>query len=73
MKDPAGIGMPEPDIVINGKTLTFGQAMTMRVAVSSFHMYVSDAQNAKVLGTIAEGYAARCAEIETIMRGGEGS
>lgn len=34
--------MTEADITINGKSLSFGQAMTLRVAVGSFLMGLQD-------------------------------
>jgi hypothetical protein len=36
MKDPGGSGMVEADIVINGVALSFGESMSVRVALGSF-------------------------------------
>ncbi len=55
--------MVESDIVINGRTLSFAEAMTVRVAMSSFSMYVNEPETAKALGPIAEGYQAHCASL----------
>jgi len=57
----------EPDIIINGKELTFAQCMTVRVAITSFLMFVSDYDNAKELGKIANGYEELLINIINIM------
>jgi hypothetical protein len=60
---------PEPAITINGVPLTFGQAMTVRVAVGHFGICLShdglgkDAHGKKM----TEGYLARIEEIDTLM------
>lgn len=33
-------GMVEPEIIINGTKLNFGQAMTVRVAIEQFALYI---------------------------------
>jgi len=34
--------MTEADVIINGKPLSFGQAMALRVACTTFHMDMAD-------------------------------
>ncbi len=59
---------PEADVVINGVRLTHGQSMTLRVAVSSFIMNLSeDPYMVKNLGEIRLGYIARGREVEKLM------
>lgn len=63
-------GWTEPEITINGTTLSFGQAMTLRVAVGNFLIQVQDPDG---LGddeagrSIAKGYKARLGEIAQLM------
>lgn len=61
--------MDEPNITINGKQLTIGQAMTIRVALESFCMSLwseglGDDAHGKAM---TEGYLARAAEIRALM------
>jgi hypothetical protein len=55
IRDPES-GWVEASITINGVLLTFAEAMTVRVAVSSFAMYVAHPENREELGAIADGY-----------------
>ena len=60
----------EPDVTINGHALSFGQAMALRVAVSSFLMSLSepDALGDDEAGRgIAAGYRQRLIEIAKLM------
>ncbi len=63
-------GWTEADITINGKALSFGQSMALRVAASSFLMSLSEPD---ALGDddngrgIAKGYKARMAEIMSMF------
>jgi hypothetical protein len=63
--------MSEPDITINGYKLTEAQAMTLRVALGSFAMSLSDLDS---LGTdatgrgICRGYKARIKEISDMFQ-----
>lgn len=61
--------MKEAAVVINGKTLSNAQAMTVRVALESFSMDLrTDGLGSSETGrTIAEGYLACIAEIRTIL------
>jgi hypothetical protein len=62
-------GWTEPTITINGRALTFAEAMTVRVAVSSFRMFVNEPSNRKGLGAeLATNYDARLAAVESYMR-----
>ena len=50
-------GWTEADITINGRALTFRESMALRVAVSSYRMFVRNPDNAKYIGErLAEGY-----------------
>lgn len=61
-------GQPEPSIQINGRMLTDAQAMSVRVATTSFHMEVSDdAEIRNGLGLIADGYRDRLGEVLKLM------
>ena len=61
----------EPDITINGRKLTPGQAMTVRVALNSF---LADLQNPEALGDDDHGremtrlYVQAINEMNAIMR-----
>lgn len=70
-----GLGAPESCITINDITLTDAQAMTVRVAVTSFAMELravglGDDERGKA---IAGGYLARLDEIFNLMLNVEGS
>lgn len=62
----------EPHIIINGRALTTAQAMTLRVALSHFASEVREnGLGEDDLGkSIAGGYIARAAEIESLMSHG---
>lgn len=49
-------GWVEATIVINGKQLSFAEAMTVRVAVSTYKMLLSDAKFVRDLGAVGDGY-----------------
>jgi hypothetical protein len=67
MKSSNG-AMTEPDITINGEPLTFAQAMTLRVALTSFHMYLAAEGTPTELGeSLTAGYRARASEVEGLM------
>lgn len=62
-------GWVEAHVVINGYRLNFAEAMTLRVAVSSFRMSVSNEETARLLGEpLAKNYEAALASIELKMR-----
>lgn len=62
-------GWIEPTITINGRELSFAQAMTLRVAVGHFGMFLADGNIRRSIGDrLAEGYQANLAEIERSMR-----
>jgi hypothetical protein len=64
----ANSGMVEADITINGETLTFSQAMTLRVALSSFRLWLADEGTPAQLGeSLTAGYQARASEVEALM------
>ena len=64
--------MSEPHVVINGIALTEGQAMALRVAVSS---YLAELADRNALGddehgrAIAKAYRARLMEVSKIIGG----
>lgn len=63
-------GWTEPDVTINGTSLTFGQSMALRVAVSTFLMSLSepDALGDDEAGRgIAAGYKQRLSEIAKLI------
>lgn len=67
MRTDIDTGWTEPDITINGHRLTFPEAMTLRVAVSSFRLFVRG-DNRQALGqTLADGYDRHLASIERAM------
>ena len=59
---PERDGMVEPEITINGTSLSFGQAMTVRVAIESFATYI-DGLPAKDRSKIFDKYMARINEL----------
>ncbi len=65
-------GMVEPDIIINGRALTFAECMSLRVAVSSFRIGLSAPSMRAGLGEgLAGGYDYHLARVEeTMLRGG---
>ncbi len=60
-------GWVEADITINGQTLTFGQSMALRVAVSSFRMSLISEAMQNGLGEIAAGYDAQLLAVERAL------
>lgn len=53
--------------MVNGTLLSEGQAMAVRVAVTMFHMEVSDPEKAADLGPIASAYRERLEEVLRII------
>ena len=66
MRD-AETGWVEADVTINGVRLSFAEAMTLRVAVSSFRMFVNNPESRQALGAIAGGYEGQLQRIESLM------
>lgn len=67
-------GWVEPDIVINGRALTFAECMAVRVAVSSFRISLSAPSLREGLGTaLADGYDRQLASVEQAMLRGNRS
>jgi hypothetical protein len=58
-------GMVEPEITINGTRLSFGQAMTVRVAIESFASSLSE-MPAKERTGIFRSYQARIIELREL-------
>ncbi len=60
--------MAEPYIQIGDHVLTHAQAMAVRVAITNFHMEVSEDDEIRAgLGPIADGYRDRLSEVLTII------
>ncbi len=58
----------EPDIIINGYSLSEAQAMAVRVAVSSMRIGLTDPEYREGLGeSLADGYDRHLARVEQIM------
>ena len=53
----------EATITIDGHTLTEGQSMSVRVAITAFLMELNDKKFAQSLGQIGIGYHARLTEV----------
>lgn len=64
-------GWTEAHVVINDKPLTFAESMALRVAVSSFRMWLSAHANRDGIGPLAEGYDSKLQSIERKMFGRE--
>jgi len=62
-------GWVEAEVTINGVTLTFAESMTLRVAVTSFLMQVSNPETAALLGPVSVGYRDQLMNIERKIRG----
>jgi hypothetical protein len=67
IRDPES-GWIEATVTINGHTLSFAEAMTLRVAVGGMLISLGDAEFRKHLGLIAEGYDTHLRRIEAYMR-----
>jgi len=67
MKD-ATTGWTEADIVINGHKLTFAESMTLRVAIGSFRIGLSDKHMREGIGEmLAHNYDKLAATIEKML------
>lgn len=63
-------GWVEPDVIINGRALTFAECMTLRVAVSSMRISLSAPTMHAGLGDhLATAYDQHLASIEQTMIG----
>jgi hypothetical protein len=60
-------GWVEPDIIINGRALTFAECMSVRVAVSSFRMSLTSPVIRSGLGQLADNYDHHLANVELAM------
>lgn len=54
-------------IQIGDHVLSLGQAMSVRVAITNFHMEVASPEMKTALGAIADGYHARLSEVLKII------
>lgn len=61
-------GLVEPDIIINGRALTFAECMAVRVAVSSFRLSLTDRDMRAGIGEpLAGNYDHHLARVEQTM------
>jgi hypothetical protein len=60
-------GWIEADVIINDMRLSFAEAMTLRVAISSFRMFVNNPEARRGLGPVAEGYETHLQTIESML------
>lgn len=65
---PEEFGQPtdwpaEPSITINGRELSMGQAMVVRVGMSAFLMLLEDPEHRADFGPVGESYVARTREV----------
>lgn len=60
-------GLVEPDIIINGRALTFAECMSVRVAVGSFRISLSAESMRNALGQLARNYDHHLANVEQTM------
>lgn len=61
-------GWSEAEIIINGQPLNFAESMSVRVAVTSYLMFVSNNKTADELGTVARGYRSALISVFEKMR-----
>jgi len=64
-------GLVEPDIVVNGRALTFAECMSVRVAIGSFRITLSDPEFRAGIGEqLAGNYDRHLSAVEqTMLRG----
>ena len=61
-------GWVEPDIIVNGRALSFAECMCVRVAISSFRISLTAEQMRDGLGhKMADGYDFHLASVERTM------
>lgn len=61
-------GLVEPDIIVNGRALTFAECMAVRVAVGNFRIWLSDPEMRAGLGEpLAGNYDHHLANVEQTM------
>lgn len=60
-------GWVEPDIIVNGRALTFAECMAVRVAVTSFRLSLTSASMRAGLGPLANNYDHHLASVERTM------
>ncbi len=62
-------GWVEPDIIVNGRALTFAECMAVRVAIGNFRLSLSDRSFRVGVGEqLASNYDQHLANIEHTMR-----
>lgn len=68
-KKKVDVNKREPHVEVEGAVLTQGQAMAVRVAVSSFLSELAEPEHMKEMGEIGPLYQARLREVESLMVG----
>lgn len=66
IKDPE-TGWQEPSVTINGKELSYAEAMVVRVAVTSFRMAIAEDSLQIALGPLAHGYDFHLRVVERLL------
>jgi hypothetical protein len=66
IRDPE-TGWIEASVTINGRTLSFAEAMSLRVAVGAFRIQLEDPVFRAGLGAVATNYDAHLARVEQLM------
>ena len=60
--------LTEPDIIVNGRRLSFAECMTIRVAVSCFQLQLTDSKYRAALGkALSDGYDHQLQQIQLAM------
>lgn len=69
MPKDADSGLVEPDILVNGRALTFAECMAVRVAIGSFRISLTAGSLRAGLGEmLADNYDYHLAVVERAMR-----
>lgn len=61
-------GMVEPDIIINGEPLNFAESMSVRVAITTFRLWLDSRSTRQNLGGLADNYDHHLENVERLMR-----
>lgn len=65
--EDGGPTLSEPDITINGHKLSFAQAMTVRVALSNFGLWLADDASAALNPALRDNYRAHVTRVGLLM------
>ena len=67
MPRDAESGLVEPDILVNGRALTFAECMSVRVAIGSFRISLKSQALRDALGQLGRNYDHHLANVERTM------